>query len=629
MTRVGTGPGQQRRSGRIAQHSVEQVLERADLGDLVAGYTQLRPQGGEMQGRCPFHEERTPSFWVNPGKGVYHCFGCGASGDTITFVQEKMGLDFVESIEYLADRYRVQLEFEDGAAGARPMVSKRRLYELMDAATSFFEAHLWSSSGAAHAREYLAARHISEDTARAFRMGYSPSGDAVLAAGARKRGFTDQELQDARMVSSKGRDFFRGRLMVPIMDRADRVIGFGARKLRDDQFGGKYVNSADGVLFHKKQVVFRSPGLRAAAADAGQLLVVEGYMDVIALWQAGFRHSCAVMGTALTEEQVTELKRLAPQVLFAFDPDVAGQAATLRALEQAEKAELEVRVVLLPDGDPADIVTGADGRDRMAELLDGSVSLLHYRVSALLGSEDVSSDVGRERVWKAALQLFGGVPDSPERKLQIDRLAFGLGLDSESVQMLQRATGSDRQLPQLQSRGTTQRGTARPGAAAPGAGQQPRVSPGVSAALMLERRFLAAALFVREHGAADFSAGSNVNPDYFTMDVHRRAWAEIATSDTPLDISRIRSDTELVGLTAELTALGQRERLDAASDNAASVMQELESRLERRWLDRAIAALKEQIGNADDVLELLAEKAKLEQQRQAVIARLRASPYEE
>jgi DNA primase len=627
MSRVGTGSGQPRR-GRIAHHSVEQVLDRADLGDLVAGYTQLRPQGGELQGRCPFHDERSPSFWVNPAKRVYHCFGCGASGDTITFVQEKLGLDFVESIEYLADRYRVQLEFEDGGAGSQPRVSKRRLYELMEAATGFFERHLWSSGGASYARSYLAERHISEATARAFRMGYSPTGESVLASGARQRGFTDSELQDARLIVASGRDFFRGRLMVPIIDRADRVIGFGARKLREEQFGGKYVNSADGPLFHKKQVIFRSPGLRAAAIEAGQLVVVEGYMDVIALWQAGFRNCCAVMGTALTEQQVTELKRLAPQVLFAFDPDAAGQAATLRALEQAERSELEVRVVLLPDGDPADVVSGAEGRDQMSELLDGSVSLLHYRVSSLLGSEDLSTDVGRERVWKQSLQLFGSVPDSPERKQQVDRLAFGLGLDSASVQMLQRATGADRQLAELRSgtRGHRDADRRDGGRAIVNSGS---ARPSVSAEVMLERRFLAAALYVREHGNMNLAEATSVEEDFFTLDLHRRAWADLVTSDKPLDISRIRSDTELVGLTAELTALGQRERLDATGDNADAVIRELESRLERRWLDRAIAALKEQITNADDVLELLAAKASLEQRRQAVIARLRASPHEE
>lgn len=596
------------------------MLQRSDLGDLAAAYTVLRPQGGELQGRCPFHDERSPSFWVNTAKGVYHCFGCGASGDTITFVQEKMGLDFMESVEYLADRYRVQLEFEEGTGSGKPRVNKRRLYELTDAAATFYETHLWKSAGAAHAREYLEHRHISTDTARAFRMGYSPGSERALAQGADSKGFTKEEQQEARLLTSNGRDFFRGRLMVPIIDRADRVIGFGARKLRDDQFGGKYVNSADGVLFHKKQTVFLSPGIRAAAQASGRVVVVEGYMDVIALWQSGFRDVCAVMGTALTEQQVLELKRMASLALFAFDPDTAGQAATLRALEQAQKAELEVRVVLLPGGDPADVVTSADGRDQMEELLAASVSLLHYRVSALLGSGDIGDESERERMWRAGLEMFAAVADSPERKRQIDRFAFGLGLDSESVHMLQRATGSDRRLADM-----SRHSPARTGAA----GASVHAAP-VSPAIMLERRFLAAAMIARERGGVDLAATCDVQSHHLSVELHQRAWELLrSTTDMPLDVSRIHSDTELVGLTAELTALGQRERLDAAGDHAVAVLHELTSRLERRWLDREIAALKERIALADDVLELLEEKARLETQRQAVIARLRDSPHKE
>ncbi|MBC7462284.1 MAG: DNA primase, partial [Thermoleophilia bacterium] len=361
---MATGPGR----GRITQASIDAVLQRSDLVDLASGYTQLVQRGAEHLGRCPFHDERTPSFWVNGTKGVYHCFGCGASGDVVTFLQQKQGLDFVESIELLADRYRIQLEHEEGGSG-KPRPSKRRMYEVSDAAANFYEALLLGGASAEHVREYLAQRHITTDTMRAFRLGFSPDGGTLLVAKAMEKGFTQQELRDARLSTESGKDFFRGRLMVPIIDRAQRVIGFGARKLREEQFGGKYMNSADGPLFHKKQTVFLAPGIADAAKQAGQVVVVEGYMDVIAMWQAGFRNTCAVMGTALTEEQVVELKRIAPRALFAFDPDAAGQIATLRALDQARAHDLDVRVVLLPDGeDPADVLHGEQGRERMEEL---------------------------------------------------------------------------------------------------------------------------------------------------------------------------------------------------------------------------------------------------------------------
>jgi DNA primase len=624
------------RPGRILQASIEQVLQRSDLGDLAGGFTQLKRAGDELTGRCPFHDERTPSFWVNPTKGVYHCFGCGASGDVITFAQEKLGLDFVESIEYLADRYRVQLEYEQGSGGPRERrVSKRRLYELTESAAAYYHAHLLGSAAAAPTRAYLAERHVAEETIRAFRLGHSPE-DGSLAAKARAKGFTREELTESRLITSNGRDFFRGRLMVPIFDRADRVLGFGARKLREDQFGGKYMNSADGPLFHKKETMFMAPALRAAAAERDELLVVEGYMDVIALWQAGFRNACAVMGTALTEQQVIELKRLAGRALFAFDPDAAGQVATLRALEQARKHDLDVRVVLLTDGDPADIVTGPDGRERMREILDESVPLLHYRVSALLGSADLGSEEGRERAWRLGLEFFAGMPDSPERKRQIDRFAFGLGLDSQAVSMLQQASGAARPLQEMRRHGGA--GPERrpvherlgpADRASGGAVVRPHTAPRLTAAMLKERHFLAAALIARERGNLDV-ASSPITPQHFLLEVHRRAWLDLSATDhKPLDVSRIHSDSELVGLVAELAAIGQRERMDAAGDGAAAVAAELESRLERQFLDRQIAELKERMTKTDGDTELLREKASLESRRQAVIARLRDAPLKE
>jgi len=293
------------RRGRITQPSIDMVLERSDLVDLASGYTQLRKQGAEHLGRCPFHDERSPSFWVNETKGVYHCFGCGVSGDVVTFVQEKLTLDFVETIEYLADRYRVALEYDEagGKGGSVRRTSKRRLYELTDAAANFYTAQLMRSAEADHARTYLGTRGITGETAAAFRMGYSPRGDSVLGKKAADKKFTREELNESGLTTARGSDFFRGRLMVPIIDRADRVIGFGARKLSEDQFGGKYVNSPDGVLFHKKQTVFIAPNIKDEAKKAGRVIVVEGYMDVIALWQAGIREGCAVMGTSLTEQQ--------------------------------------------------------------------------------------------------------------------------------------------------------------------------------------------------------------------------------------------------------------------------------------------------------------------------------------
>lgn len=592
------------------------MLQRSDLHDLAAGFTQLRKQGGEFTGRCPFHDERTPSFWLNPGKGVYHCFGCGASGDTVTFVQEKLGLDFVEAIEYLADRYRIQLEFDGGDGQGRPRVSKRRLYELMDAAASFYEAFLWKAAEAEPVRSYLAQRKIGEETARAFRMGYAPEARTGMSRRAIAKGFTKEELLEARLVGSKGTDFFRSRLMVPIVDRADRVVAFGARKLRADQFGGKYVNSADGPLFHKRQTVYLAPGVRKAAAEAGSVVVVEGYMDVIAMWQSGFRNVCAVMGANLSEQQILELKRLAPRAVFAFDPDPAGQLATLGALELARRHELDVRVVLLPDGeDPADILAGPDGSERMSEMLANGVSLLHYRVSALLGSGNLADEGDRDRIWREGVKFFRTVPDSPERRRQIDRFAFGLGLDSDGVASLQRAAGSDAPLPELSRR----RPVVASGGTMRAAGAR---SPHDSAALVSERRLLGVTMQLVDRG--EQLGASPVTPEMFQLEVHRRAWHALQSGESdPLGIARIRDDAELVALVAELGPLGQRDLADhPLANDARALLEEYSLRVQQLWIDRSIAALRERVRNEGEQDELIAELGRLQRLRRELNPRL-------
>ncbi|MCW2962294.1 MAG: primase [Thermoleophilia bacterium] len=601
---MGSGTGK----GRITPGSIERVLERSDLVDIASAYTELHRRGAEHLGRCPFHEERSPSFWVNGTKGVYHCFGCGASGDVITFLQAKQGLDFVESIEVLADRYRVQLEYEEGTGGGKPRQSKRRLYELTSAATSFYEAYLQRSDEAAPVRAYLAERHVTEESILAFRLGYSPEAGSVLIDKARSKGFTQEELLESRLATSNGRDFFRGRLMVPIIDRADRTLGFGARKLREEQYGGKYVNSADGPLFHKKRTMFLAPGIAKAAKDAGAVVVVEGYMDVIALWQAGFRNVCAVMGTALTEEQVLELKRLAPRALFAFDPDAAGQVATLRALDQARASDLDVRVVLLPEGeDPADVLHGPNGRERMEELLEDGVTLLHYRTSALLGSGDLGDSSDRDRIYNEAVELFRATPDGPARREQIVRVANALQLDSAAAQSLYDVTGAKKpmQLSRMDSWEPKYRGAA---AVAKRIAARPE-----STAVALEKRLLAEALRLAETDATTLLSELLPPEESFALSVHKRARNVLVDAGvaafTP---ARVRDDQELFALVAELSSLTTRETptfqgregqgdIASPADNVA----DLARRVELQGIDRRLGEIRAQLGRDSDTDELL------------------------
>ncbi|HEY2937544.1 MAG TPA: DNA primase, partial [Gaiellaceae bacterium] len=313
---------------RIKDTSVDAVKQAADIVAVIEQRTPLRKgSGGRYTGRCPFHEERTPSFSVSPDKGFYHCFGCGASGDTIGFVRESEGLDFVGAIEWLAQRFNVPLEYEE----ASPEVEQRRrqkdrVLSVLERAASFYERYLWESESAGAAREYLRERGLHEPACREFRLGLAPGGSRLVAL-ARDQGYTSDELLQAGLANRRGNDYFGGRLLFPLSDARGRIVGFQARKLReDDPLQAKYVNSPESDLFHKGHVVYGLSLARTAIAKADRAIVVEGNTDVIALRQAGLDPVVACMGTALTEHQLRELGRLTKRLFLCFDGDAAGEA---------------------------------------------------------------------------------------------------------------------------------------------------------------------------------------------------------------------------------------------------------------------------------------------------------------
>src|ERR671936_2148115 len=310
--------------------------------DLVGSRVELRRAGvNRFEGLCPFHDERTPSFGINPAEKLFYCFGCGDGGDAFTFVQGTEGVDLEGALEQLADRYGVELEgVEADPAAAERRRDRERLLELLERTAAFYVRYLWDSSEAAGARSYLADRGLEEGALREFRVGYAPSAwDKVLVA-SRRAGFSDRELVAAGLASRsrEGRtyDRFRRRIMFPLCDSRGRVLGFGARAMGADQ-KPKYLNSSDNAVYHKGRHLFGADIARASAAKAGTVVVAEGYTDVIAMHQAGLKHTVGLMGTALTDEQVGELARLAPTVLLALDADAAGHEAMLRGARVAAR----------------------------------------------------------------------------------------------------------------------------------------------------------------------------------------------------------------------------------------------------------------------------------------------------
>lgn len=423
---------------RYTDDSRERVRDAVDFVEIVGARTELRRAGAQRyQGRCPFHEERTPSFGIDPGRKVYHCFGCGAGGDLFRFVMETEGLDFTGALEALADRSGVALErvAEDPLEAGR-RERRDRLGALLERTAEYYARVLWDSPEALGAREYLAERGLEEPVLRHFRVGWSPSGwDRVLTA-SRRAGFAEAELLAAglavRARSGEGGlyDRFRGRIMFPLADPRGRVLGFGARAMHDDQ-GPKYLNSAevapldpgDAPLFRKGEHVYAHHLARADAARAGVVLLAEGYTDVIALHQAGVTNAVGLMGTALTPEQAGKLKQLAPTVALCLDADAAGWEAMARAAELLGGDRREVRVVPLPPGtDPAQLIA-EQGPPAARALLERALPLARFEVDRALERGDLGTPEGRDRVVDDLRPVFAGLPEGLLRQDLLGRAA--------------------------------------------------------------------------------------------------------------------------------------------------------------------------------------------------------------
>jgi DNA primase len=387
---------------KFTNESKDRVKEAADILEIVSAYTDLQQRGQDYWGNCPFHEERTPSFKVNPRDKLYYCFGCEASGDVFRFVEEKEGLTFPEAVESLAERYGVEVEREneDPQAEARRR-GKARLWELLERTAKFYERYLWESQKAGKARAYLEERGLGEDVLRRFGVGMAPSPWDQVLTGSQRAGFKVEELLAAGLIQ-KGRqgghyDRFRSRITFPIRDQRGRVLGFGARALSPDS-KPKYLNSPEGELYRKSHTLYGIDQARGPIAKARRAILVEGYTDVLALHQAGVEEAVAIMGTALTPEQLSMLAGLTDSLVLALDADSAGADAMIRAQKVAGGKNLELKVAAMPEGeDPADMLK-AGSVDRFIKLVDEAVDLPSFRVDVALGRGELGSLAGRERV---------------------------------------------------------------------------------------------------------------------------------------------------------------------------------------------------------------------------------------
>jgi DNA primase len=584
--------------------SKDRVRDAVDMIELVSARTELRRAGpSSYEGLCPFHDERTPSFGIDPTKKVYYCFGCQASGDVFTFVQETEGLDFKGALELLAERYGIELqrEAEDPRAAERRQ-RRERLLALLTRTAAYYERYLWESTEAARAREYLAGRGLREETLREFRVGYAPSAwDSVLLA-SRRGGFSESELRAvglAQRSQENGRlyDRFRARIMFPLADIRGRVLGFGARAMREEQDDGggargpKYLNTSDNDVYHKGLHLYGADLARSAAARAGEVILCEGYTDVIALRQAGLPNAVGLMGTALTGEQVAELARMAQTVLLALDADSAGQDAMLRAARLAAGRNLELRVVTLPGGkDPAELVQ-REGADAVKAAVAQSVPFVRFRVERVLAAGDHSSPEGRDRMIDELRPVFATLAPSAMR-MELTRLVAGsLELPESLAETLlaqaQRSAAAERARGGAPAEGGA-RSRKREATAASGGeggggqgeGGAPRATHALSRREETERTFLALCIASPEDGAR---ALETLDPDeHFTSERLRRAAVHLRAGRLVEPMVAIdEQDPELTSVLAELVVQAGREFPVPAMLDVQRMQLEL-ARLDRR-----------------------------------------------
>jgi DNA primase len=524
---------------RIKDSSVEAVKSAAEILPLVEDYVRLRKAGGTYKGLCPFHQEKTPSFTVTPARGTFKCFGCGEGGDAISFVEKMEQVDFVGAIESLGKRFGVELEYEESSPEAdRERRRKERLAQVLERAASFYERVLRDSDQGSFAREYLASRGLGEEVCRQFRLGYAPGGP-TLTRRAIQEGYTQEELLAAGLANRRGNDYFARRLLFPLTDARGNVRGFQARRLHDDDpLQAKYVNSAESDVFKKGDLLYGLDSARQPIAKQDRAVVVEGNTDVLALRQAGFDPVVASMGTALTERQLRELNRLTKRLFLCFDADAAGQDATLRGMDLADKLGFSIQVVSLPAGtDPADDPAGFEQR------LSTSVSYPVHRVRLLYERARDKSAASE------AIQAFlNSLPDSPEHQDARRLVTDLLDLPPESQ-----------------------------AAFAPVRGRS-------SAAAVISPRLLDAGKRLERSALAGVAANpkltrylEELGPEHFDDELHRRARSHLLGHEP--------ADEELTPLLAELYALGDRDEL--TEETAEQMLLRLRERRLQRQLNDA------------------------------------------
>ena len=574
-------------AGLIRREDIEAVRERARLEDVVGEHVTLKSAGvGSLKGLCPFHDERTPSFHVRPQLGYWHCFGCGEGGDVITFIEKINHLGFAEAVEYLADRTGVQLRYEEGGAVRRGVEpgTRQRLMDANRLAEAWFRDQL-ATPEAQPGRDFLTARGFDRHAAAHFGVGYAPAGWDHLARYLRSAGYTEAELVDSGLCSRGGQDGrrvydrFRGRLIWPIRDVTGATVGFGARKLSEEDQGPKYLNTPETPVFHKSQVLYGLDLAKREVARSHRIVVVEGYTDVMAAHLSGVTTAVATCGTAFGADHVRVVRRLlgdvddpaagvvtgqgrearGGEVIFTFDGDAAGQKAALRAYAEDQRFATQTFVAVDPGGlDPCDLRM-KEGDTGIPRLLSRRVPLFEFVIRTSLSHLDLDTSEGRVRGLRSAAPVVAGIRDRALKREYTRRLAGWLGLPDAEVHAAVQAAGRRGAQPSAARGGQWPTDeTAGPDAAAPVRGLPPVTDP----VEQLEREALA--VIIQFPVAAHHAGADEMGADSFGQLTHRAVYEAVAAAG---------GTAEVLGLVQQAVSAGTGE-------------QEAQRRATLRWLQQ-------------------------------------------
>ncbi|MEP9385025.1 DNA primase [Nocardioides cheoyonin] len=626
-------------AGRIREQSIQEVREKARIDDVVSQYVTLRRAGtGALKGLCPFHDEKSPSFNVTPSRGFFKCFGCQEGGDVIDFVMKIDALSFTEAVERLAEKYAVDLQREEGDRDDRPRgPSRGKLVEAHKIAQEFYAEQLLAPD-ALIARQFLAERDFDREAAERFGVGFAPRDGDALFKHLRARGFTADELAIAGLVGRSQRgsayDRFRGRLLWPIRDASGDVIGFGARRLfDDDRIEAKYLNTAETPIYKKSHVLYGIDLARKEMAKSGQAVVVEGYTDVMACHLAGVSTAVATCGTAFGDDHAKVLRRfiddrdgMRGEVVFTFDGDAAGQAAALKAFKGDQNFVSQTYVAIEPDGlDPCDLRI-KKGDEAVRELVGKRQPLYSFVLRNVVGKYDLARADSRVDAVREAAGLVASIRDQAKVTAfaqEISRLV-GADVDTNAVLREVRRASSRPSAPQQQR-------PRQPAATAPAASAEPpRRAPMPhprEPRFGVERETLKLAV---QHPLVVGRTTADVGPDDFTHPLYRAVWQLVADAGGPAAgagdhgwAARLRdaaADPMVSAMVAELAV----EPLPTAKEpDAAYVLQHVVRLLELTD-QRRIADVKSRLQRADAAADpeayrqLFAELARLEQHRRSL-----------